>query len=128
MGAINKDYSSYEQQSPNYMATVQYTHLGGDRIHWQVGELELIFGEIEYAFQATPSDNGSITLHWVLEHMHINNGAMVKGLTQILQANGYQNRSEAHIIELIEALIDNFGGGLKGCVLHICFATAEGRP
>ena len=42
---------------------------------------------------------------------------LLKIVTHLLEANGYNNRTEAHIIELIEALIDNFGSGLKGYVI-----------
>jgi len=101
-------------------APPHFTHLSGDRIQWEVAELELIFGEIEYAFQSTPNNRyDSITLNWVLEQMQNNDLAplptgMAKRITEILCAHGFYNRSEAHIIELVEALIDNFGNGLKG--------------
>jgi len=102
-------------------APPHFTHLSGDRIQWEVAELELIFGEIEYVFQSTPNNNryDSITLNWVLEQMQTSDlvplpTGMAKRITEILCAHGFCNRSEAHIIELVEALIDNFGNGLKG--------------
>jgi len=53
-------------------------------------------------------------MNWVLEQiLNKDNPSLLKAITKILEANGY-SKTEEHVVELIEALSDNYGSGLKG--------------